>query len=88
VANCEEKVIQISLQKIAHQGRITLADSGINISPEQRTRIFNMAYSGWKSSGKGLAFSCAIAEKYGGRLYLSDQSSLGGAVFVLELNLV
>jgi|GEM_PF-3455021 len=85
--NSEQKTIQISLQKVAHQGRITVADSGINIPPEQRTRIFDMAHSGWGSSGKGLAFSSAIAEKYGGKLYLSDNSPLRGASFILKLNL-
>lgn len=87
VENSEQKIIQILLQKVAHQGRITVSDSGINIPPEQRTRIFNMAHSGWGSSGKGLAFSSSIAEKYGGRLYLSDNSPLGGASFILDLNL-
>ncbi|HDT12197.1 MAG TPA: hypothetical protein ENO01_00915 [Candidatus Marinimicrobia bacterium] len=87
LVNCDRKFIQISLQKVAHQGRIIVADSGINISPEQRSRIFDMAYSGWGSSGKGLAFSSAIAKKYGGRLYLGDDSPLDGATFILELNL-
>jgi len=35
-----------------------------------------------------LPMSAKIAETYGGRLFLSDLSPLGGAAFVLELNLV
>lgn len=82
------KELAIDLQNVGHRCRITVADSGENIPPDQRQKIFSMAYSTWGGSGKGLPMSAKIAETYGGRLFLSDQSPLGGAAFVLELNLV
>lgn len=81
------KEVILAMKKVGHQCSITIADSGINVSSDSRQKIFTMAYSTWGGSGKGLAMSARIADMYGGHLYLSDSSPLGGAAFVLNLYL-
>jgi len=63
---------------------ISVADTGVGISPEDQARIFEPFFSTKNSSGLGLAVSTSIAERHGGEL--SGESAPGlGATFTLRL---
>ena len=64
----------------------TVRDSGIGMSPEQLTRIFERFYkvdTFSKGSGLGLAIANEIMELVGGRIYLDD-TYCGGCRFIVE----
>lgn len=88
VSESINKDIFIIVKKVAHLCRITVADSGPGVPPATRDHLFDMAWSGWNDSGKGLALSRTMAENFGGRLMLAENSPTKGAAFVLELSIV
>jgi signal transduction histidine kinase len=85
VEQAEKKEIYVILRQVAHLVQINVCDSGPGVDEAIAQQIFDMAVSGWGSSGKGLAISKSIAENYGGRLFLAKKSVAGGASFTLEL---
>ncbi|HDR04738.1 MAG TPA: hypothetical protein ENN84_05770, partial [Candidatus Marinimicrobia bacterium] len=85
LSGSQKKEIIITIKHLAQLCQISVIDNGPGVHPELREKIFEMAYSGWGSSGKGLALSRKIAESYGGRLFLAEKLSKGGAAFILEL---
>ncbi len=83
--------ITLSLQQHENQAEIRVSDSGIGISSEDLTRVFERFYraSGSRErnpagSGLGLAIAQGIVKAHGGNLWL--ESELGqGTVAVLQL---
>jgi signal transduction histidine kinase len=71
--------------------RVTVADEGPGVAPDQRDAIFERFYRGEGSrevdgSGLGLAIARRAAERAGGRLdLLPAASGAAGAVFAFEL---
>ncbi|MFC7166757.1 sensor histidine kinase [Halospeciosus flavus] len=70
--------------------RIEVADDGPGIPEDQRDAVFrrgvtSASASGDSGSGFGLFFADSMVDAYGGSIRVED-SDLGGACFVLELN--
>jgi PAS domain S-box-containing protein len=67
--------------------RVSVADNGPGIPPEQRERLFGEGQKGLESggTGMGLYLSREIVHGYGGEIRVRD-GELGGAVFSVELN--
>jgi signal transduction histidine kinase len=70
----------------AEMVRITVADNGMGIAPENLTRIFNHGFTTKKSGhGFGLHISALSAQEMGGRLHGSSPGPGQGASFTLDL---
>src|SRR5271168_2869813 len=69
--------------------RLEVIDSGIGISPDALSRIFDpfeqAASAGFGGLGLGLTISKAIVELHGGRIFASSAGADHGAMFVIEL---
>lgn len=80
--------ITVTLSLVPGGARITVADQGPGVSPEQRERIFGRyrraSADRTEGTGLGLAISRENMEAHGGRLYL-DAAYGPGACFVIEL---
>jgi two-component system sensor histidine kinase KdpD len=65
---------------------LTVADEGAGVDPAHSDDVFQPFWRGPESnsSGLGLAIARGIVESHGGSIRL-DQSSCGGATFVVEL---
>jgi signal transduction histidine kinase len=72
--------------------RLTVADTGVGIQPEDRMRIFEPFFTtkGEKGTGLGLWVSRGIVEKHGGsiRLCTSVQPGKSGTCFSVFLPLI
>ncbi|MCL1864356.1 MAG: ATP-binding protein [Spirochaetes bacterium] len=73
--------------------RITVADSGIGITPEQRERLFSSFEQAdgsisrkYGGSGLGLSISKAIVESIGGTIWLESEIDKGSS-FIFEVKL-
>ncbi|MGD0075947.1 MAG: ATP-binding protein [Candidatus Binataceae bacterium] len=81
--------IDISAERLDHQLRLTVADTGSGIAPEIRERIFErFTQYGSKafesgSAGLGLAIAKDIVEAHGGRIFVD--SSDRGSKFTVEI---
>jgi PAS domain S-box-containing protein len=80
----------IELVTEARQGwvRLTVEDSGPGVPQDVRGRIFDPFFttkSPDEGSGLGLSICQRVVAEVGGRIWLEDSSSLGGAKFVVEL---
>lgn len=76
--------IDISLFKNENSVTIEIADTGIGMSPEETTRVFDRFYRGkqsrlYNSDGSGLGLSIAklIAKEHGGKIMVESQISIG-----------
>lgn len=83
--------VTISLYKEPEWARLSVADTGSGISPEDLPHIFDRFYRAKgqkrKGSGLGLAIAKWIAEAHGGTL--AAESQLGnGSTFILRLPLI
>lgn len=83
--------IILRAQAVADRARISVADTGKGIAPEDLERVFERFYRGDKartaeqgSSGLGLAIAKALMEAHGGKIWATGE--LGqGATFMIEL---
>lgn len=82
--------IEVELILSAAGTRITVADDGPGIHPEERERIFEKFYRGARESGRsaghglGLYSARTLAHALGGELYAGNRPE-GGAEFTLSL---
>ncbi len=79
--------LTISAEISADYCRITLADNGVGIDADDRTRVFQLferASTTTPGTGIGLALSRRIIEAYGGEIGV-DEGSPHGSVFWLDL---
>src|SRR2546425_12688236 len=71
-----------------HDGvRLTVEDSGPGVPPDVRSRIFDPFFttkSPDEGSGLGLSICQRVVAEVGGRIWLEDSETLGGAKFVVE----
>ncbi|HZP97413.1 MAG TPA: ATP-binding protein [Candidatus Limnocylindria bacterium] len=81
-------VIEIETEARGGMARVTVADHGPGIAPDERTRVFERFHRGPGSSGPGaglgLAIASAIVEADRGRISVVETPG-GGATFVVEL---
>ncbi len=80
----------IELATEAHQGwvRLTVEDSGPGVPVEVRSRVFDPFFttkSPDEGSGLGLSICQRVVAEVGGKIWLEESSTLGGAKFIVEL---
>jgi PAS domain S-box-containing protein len=80
----------IELATEAREGwvRLTVEDSGPGVLAQVRSRIFDPFFttkSPDEGSGLGLSICQRVVTEVGGRIWLEDSSTLGGAKFIVEL---
>lgn len=81
-----DKRITIRVCKLESHIRITVADNGVGIAPENLTRIFNYGFTTRESGhGFGLHSGALAAKEMGGLLTAHSAGVDQGAVFTLEL---
>src|SRR5213595_459263 len=81
-------VIELATEARVDWVRLTVEDSGPGVPPEVRSRIFDPFFttkSPDEGSGLGLSICQRVVAEVGGRIWLEDSSTLGGAKFVVEL---
>ena len=81
-------VIELATQGRDDWVRLTVEDSGPGIPAEIRARIFDPFFttkSPDEGSGLGLSICQRVVAEVGGRIWLEDSETLGGARFVVEL---
>jgi C4-dicarboxylate-specific signal transduction histidine kinase len=85
--NVSEKKIVVSLQHTAAGfARLSVADNGMGIPPENLERIFGQGFSTRKDGhGFGLHSSVLAAQDMGGRLWAQSGGPGQGATFTLEI---
>jgi signal transduction histidine kinase len=68
--------------------RLIVEDSGPGVPPEVRARIFDPFFttkSPDEGSGLGLSICQRVVAEVGGKIWLDESGTLGGARFVVEL---
>src|SRR3989454_595906 len=81
-------VIELATEGREGWVRLTVDDSGPGVPPDVRSRIFDPFFttkSPDEGSGLGLSICQRVVAEVGGRIWLEDSSTLGGAKFVVEL---
>jgi len=81
-------VIELATESRQDWVRLTVEDSGPGVPPEVRGRIFDPFFttkSPDEGSGLGLSICQRVVAEVGGRIWLEDSATLGGAKFVVEL---
>jgi len=81
-------VIELATEARQDWVRLTVEDSGAGVPPEVRSRIFDPFFttkSPDEGSGLGLSICQRVVAEVGGRIWLEDSESLGGAKFIVEL---
>lgn len=83
--------IEISAEVIENQLRVSIADRGLGIPPQDKERIFDKFYrvlgvqrKGTIGSGLGLSVCRGLVEAHGGRIWAENRPR-GGAVFRFTL---
>jgi two-component system sensor histidine kinase KdpD len=83
--------IEISVQLAGEEMRISIADYGPGIPPNDRERIFDKFYrvlgtqrKGREGSGLGLAVCRGLVEAHGGHIWVENREE-GGAIFRFTL---
>jgi two-component system OmpR family sensor kinase len=78
----EGGAVDIAVRAQAGALKLSVADSGPGIAPEERERVFDRFYriagSDAQGSGLGLAIIKSIAERHGAKLELGQSARLGG----------
>jgi chemotaxis family two-component system sensor kinase Cph1 len=73
--------VLVSVESVDHQVLVTVADSGIGISPERISKIFDRFYQGEHKSGQGAGLGLAIAkeivEQHDGRMWAESTHGVG-----------
>jgi len=82
-----DKKIVVGLKPVAAKFvRLTVADNGMGIPPENLARIFGQGFSTRKDGhGFGLHSSILTAQDMGGSLTAHSEGRGRGAVFILEI---
>ncbi|MBW7907077.1 MAG: sensor histidine kinase [Phycisphaerae bacterium] len=82
-----DRTIAVSVARAADGGvRISIADNGVGIAPEDLKRIFSFGFTTHRDGhGIGLPNSMNLAELMGGRLRAESEGKGRGATFTLEL---
>ncbi|PYP09688.1 MAG: hypothetical protein DMD59_08005 [Gemmatimonadetes bacterium] len=81
-------VIELATEARQDWVRLTVEDSGPGVPPQVRSRIFDPFFttkSPDEGSGLGLSICQRVVAEVGGRIWLEESSTLGGARFVVEL---
>ena len=81
-------VIELATEARNDWVRLTVEDSGPGVPAEVRSRIFDPFFttkSPDEGSGLGLSICQRVVAEVGGRIWLEDSETLGGAKFVVEL---
>src|SRR5436190_1296655 len=81
-------VIELATQARHDWVRLTVEDSGPGVPAAVRSRIFDPFFttkSPDEGSGLGLSICQRVVAEVGGRIWLEDSETLGGAKFVVEL---
>ncbi len=84
--------VDVRLQVEAGWARLTVADDGLGIRPEERERVFERFHRAESSrsgahAGLGLSIGRWIVTEHGGRI-LAGASPLGGASFLVDIPLL
>src|SRR6266576_3198705 len=81
-------VIELATEARKDWVRLTVEDSGPGVPLNVRSRIFDPFFttkSPDEGSGLGLSICQRVVAEVGGRIWLEDSSTLGGAKFVVEM---
>ncbi|MGH7528973.1 MAG: ATP-binding protein [Gemmatimonadales bacterium] len=81
-------VVLLTTEARADWVRLIVEDSGPGIPPEIRPRVFDPFFttkSPDEGSGLGLSICQRVVAEVGGRIWLEESETLGGARFVVEL---
>src|SRR5882762_5405369 len=81
-------VIELATEARNDWVRLTVEDSGPGVPVNVRSRIFDPFFttkSPDEGSGLGLSICQRVVAEVGGRIWLEDSSTLGGAKFVVEM---
>jgi len=81
-------VIELATEARKDWVRLTVEDSGPGVPQAVRSRIFDPFFttkSPDEGSGLGLSICQRVVAEVGGRIWLEDSETLGGAKFVVEL---
>jgi PAS domain S-box-containing protein len=81
-------VIELATESREGWVRLTVEDSGPGVPAAVRSRIFDPFFttkSPDEGSGLGLSICQRVVAEVGGRIWLEDSGTLGGAKFVVEL---
>src|SRR5947208_6304776 len=81
-------IIRLTTQSREGWVRLTVEDSGPGVPREIRGRIFDPFFTTKgpdEGTGLGLAICQRVVTEVGGKIWLEDSPSLGGAMFIVEL---
>src|SRR5438876_901797 len=81
-------VIELATEARNDWVRLTVEDSGPGVPQDVRSRIFDPLFTTKmpdEGSGLGLSICQRVVAEVGGRIWLEDSATLGGAKFVVEL---
>ena len=81
--------LTVGTQRLDNTVRVSFADDGPGIAPENLSQVFNPFYTTkpvGKGTGLGLSISHGIVAEHGGSIYVTSQPG-EGATFVVELPL-
>jgi signal transduction histidine kinase len=82
----EDKNITVRVSGDAERVRVSVADNGVGIPPENLTRIFNHGFTTKpQGHGFGLHSGAIAAAEMGGSLTVHSEGRGCGAIFTLEL---
>ncbi len=88
-AAARQGTVEIRAQSTDAGARVTVADNGVGLAPEELPLVFDRfwrgADPGGPGSGIGLTIARAIAQAHGGALHATSPGIGHGACFVLEL---
>lgn len=94
-ADRHQPMVRLNLYRHRHHFRLSVEDNGAGISADERERVFekfhqiqqegDIPHGRPKGSGLGLPISRGIIAHLGGRLWVEDAQTLGGACLTLEL---
>jgi two-component system NtrC family sensor kinase len=88
VRGTREAIIELATEAREGWVRLTVEDSGPGVPPDVRSRIFDPFFttkSPDEGSGLGLSICQRIVAEVGGKIWLEDSTTLGGAKFIVEL---